>query len=74
MKTVLSEKVNLENEIQLLTTKKSSLQNSVSAFVEELLEDLRHTNSGIIFLCLDYAILLVAFGFISITISYSNTC
>lgn len=69
MKTVLSEKVNLENEIKLLTTKNSSLQNSVSAFVEDLLEDLRYTNSGNKSLCLYYAILSVAFGFTRITIS-----
>ncbi|KAK1387985.1 CAP-gly domain linker [Heracleum sosnowskyi] len=49
MKTVLSEKVNLENEIKMLTTKKSSLQNSVSAFVEDLLENLRCTNSALHF-------------------------
>ncbi|XP_063945392.1 uncharacterized protein LOC108213455 isoform X2 [Daucus carota subsp. sativus] len=49
MRTLLSEKVNLENEIELLTTKNSSLQNSVSAFVEELLEDLRNTNSALHF-------------------------
>lgn len=60
MRTLLSEKVNLENEIELLTTKNSSLQNSVSAFVEELLEDLRNTNSGNELLYLDFDILLVA--------------
>lgn len=69
MKTVLSEKVNLEDEIKLLTMKNSSLQNSVSAFVESLLEDLHHTNSGNKSPCLYYAFLLVAFGFIRITIS-----
>lgn len=74
MKTVLSEKVNLENEIKLLTTKNSSLQNSVSAFVEDLLEDLRYANSGNKSLCLYYAILLVAFGYIRITLSIVSVC
>ncbi|XP_074369551.1 uncharacterized protein LOC141710980 isoform X2 [Apium graveolens] len=49
MKTVLSQKANLEDEIKLLTMKNSSLQNSVSAFVEDLLEDLHHTNSDLQF-------------------------
>lgn len=44
--TLLSEKRYLENEIHLLTKKNNSLQNSISAFVEEVLEDLRNLNSG----------------------------
>lgn len=43
---LLSEKEYLENEIQLLTKRNNSLQNSVSAFVEEELEDLCNSNSG----------------------------
>lgn len=43
---LLSEKEYLENEIDLLSKNNNALQNSVSAFVEEILEDLHNSNSG----------------------------
>jgi hypothetical protein len=46
VRTLLSEKYSLENEIQLLDEKNSVLKNSVLAFVEEILEDLHNSNSG----------------------------
>ncbi|WJX49675.1 hypothetical protein P8452_36078 [Trifolium repens] len=45
VRTLLSEKYSLENEIQLLDEKNSVLKNSVLAFVEEILEDLHNSNS-----------------------------
>ncbi|KAK3017791.1 hypothetical protein RJ639_003421 [Escallonia herrerae] len=45
--TLLSEKEYLENEIHLLSKKNNSLQNSVSAFVEEILEELNSFNSAL---------------------------
>lgn len=46
VRTLLSEKDSLENEIQLLDKKNNVLKNSVLAFVEEILEDLHSSNSG----------------------------
>jgi hypothetical protein len=46
VRTLLSEKYSLENEIKLLDEKNSVLKNSVLAFVEEILEDLHDSNSG----------------------------
>ncbi|KAL2329328.1 hypothetical protein Fmac_022755 [Flemingia macrophylla] len=45
VRTLLSEKYSLENEIQLLDKKNNVLKNSVLAFVEEILEDLHSSNS-----------------------------
>ncbi|XP_020215286.1 uncharacterized protein LOC109799164 isoform X2 [Cajanus cajan] len=45
VRTVLSEKDSLENEIQLLEKKNNVFKNSVLAFVEEILEDLHSSNS-----------------------------
>lgn len=57
MRTLLSEKDSLENEIQLLEKKNNVLKNSVLAFVEEILEDLHSSNSGnITFLPYSYEI------------------
>ncbi|CAJ2655179.1 uncharacterized protein LOC123923785 [Trifolium pratense] len=47
VRTLLSEKYSLENEIQLLDEKNSVLKNSVLAFVEEILEDLHNSNSAL---------------------------
>ncbi|MED6112634.1 hypothetical protein PIB30_063354, partial [Stylosanthes scabra] len=44
-RTLLSEKISLENEIQLLDKKNDVLKNSVLAFVEEILGDLHSSNS-----------------------------
>lgn len=49
VRTLLSEKDSLENEIQLLDKKNSVLKNSVLAYVEEILEDLHSSNSGNIY-------------------------
>jgi hypothetical protein len=46
VRTLLSKKYSLENEIKLLDEKNSVLKNSVLAFVEEILEDLHDSNSG----------------------------
>ncbi|KAJ1400284.1 hypothetical protein SESBI_29668 [Sesbania bispinosa] len=45
VRSLLSEKDSLENEIQLLDKKNNVLKNSVLAFVEEILEDLHSSNS-----------------------------
>ncbi|XP_059643401.1 uncharacterized protein LOC132285248 [Cornus florida] len=45
--TLLSEKESLENEVLLLNKKNHALQNSMKAFVEEILEDLRSSNSAL---------------------------
>ncbi|GAU28563.1 hypothetical protein TSUD_269030 [Trifolium subterraneum] len=47
VRTLLSEKYSLENEIKLLDEKNSVLKNSVLAFVEEILEDLHNSNSAL---------------------------
>ncbi|XP_057456953.1 GRIP domain-containing protein RUD3-like isoform X2 [Lotus japonicus] len=47
VRTLLSEKDSLENEIQLLEKKNNVLKNSVLAFVEEILEDLHSSNSAL---------------------------
>ncbi|KAL5722255.1 hypothetical protein ACHQM5_005796 [Ranunculus cassubicifolius] len=44
---LLLEKDALENENQSLSTKVSSLRNSMSAFVEEILEEIRTSNSAL---------------------------
>ncbi|KAM7471155.1 hypothetical protein LguiA_009338 [Lonicera macranthoides] len=44
---LLSEKEYLENEIDLLSKNNNALQNSVSAFIEEILEDLQNFNSAL---------------------------
>uniref|UniRef100_A0A5B7BYS1 Uncharacterized protein n=1 Tax=Davidia involucrata TaxID=16924 RepID=A0A5B7BYS1_DAVIN len=44
---LLSEKKSLENEIHLLSKKNSALQNSMLAFVEEIIEDLYSSNSAL---------------------------
>ncbi|KAM7279453.1 hypothetical protein ACFE04_006587 [Oxalis oulophora] len=44
---LMSEKEFLENEIQLLDKKNNSLQNSMLAFVEEILVDLHDSNSAL---------------------------
>ncbi|XVF09653.1 hypothetical protein REPUB_Repub07fG0113000 [Reevesia pubescens] len=44
--TLLSEKELLENEIHLLDKKNNALRNSMSAFVDEILEDIYTSNSG----------------------------
>lgn len=46
LERLLSEKEHLENEVQLWTQKNNSLQNSVSVFLEDVLEDLHNSNSG----------------------------
>ncbi|KAL7161004.1 hypothetical protein ACSBR2_041619 [Camellia fascicularis] len=46
---LLSEKQLLENEFHLLNKKNNALQNSMSAFVEEILEDLHGSNYGLHF-------------------------
>ncbi|MBA0610699.1 hypothetical protein Godav_011509 [Gossypium davidsonii] len=43
---LLSEKELLENEIHLLDKKNNALRNSMSGFVEEILEDLYTSNAG----------------------------
>jgi len=50
VRTSLSEKDSLENEIQLMDKKHNVLKNSVLAFVEEVLEDLNSNMGDIIFL------------------------
>ncbi|PWA71671.1 hypothetical protein CTI12_AA241960 [Artemisia annua] len=45
--TLLAEKEYLENEAHLLRTKISSLQNSLSDFVEEIVEDINASNSAL---------------------------
>ncbi|OMO91947.1 hypothetical protein CCACVL1_06945 [Corchorus capsularis] len=45
--TLLSEKELLKNEIHLLEKKNNALSNSMSAFVEEILEDLYTSNAGV---------------------------
>ncbi|XP_058752237.1 uncharacterized protein LOC131625389 [Vicia villosa] len=47
VRTLLSEKYSLENEIQVLDDKNCVLKNSVLAFVEEILEDLHSSNSAL---------------------------
>ncbi|RDX77906.1 hypothetical protein CR513_41892, partial [Mucuna pruriens] len=47
LRTLLSEKDSLENEIQLLDKKNNVLKNSVLAFMEEILEDLHSSNSAL---------------------------
>ncbi|KAI4306878.1 hypothetical protein L6164_030120 [Bauhinia variegata] len=47
VRTLLSEKDSLENEIQTLDKKIHVLKNSVLAFVEEILQDLRSSNSAL---------------------------
>ncbi|OMO94640.1 hypothetical protein COLO4_16235 [Corchorus olitorius] len=44
--TLLSEKELLKNEIHLLEKKNNALSNSMSAFAEEILEDLYTSNAG----------------------------
>ncbi|MED6201664.1 hypothetical protein PIB30_097216 [Stylosanthes scabra] len=44
-RTLFSEKISFENEIQLLDKKNDVLKNSVLAFVEEILGDLHSSNS-----------------------------
>ena len=44
--TLLAEKEYLENEAHLLRTKISSLQNSMSDFVEDIVEGINASNSG----------------------------
>lgn len=44
--TLLSEKELLENENHLLDKNNNALKNSMSAFVEEILEDLHNSNAG----------------------------
>ncbi|KAE8710700.1 hypothetical protein F3Y22_tig00110319pilonHSYRG00153 [Hibiscus syriacus] len=46
MVSLLSEKERLENEIHLLDKKNNAFRNSMSAFVEEVLEDLYTSNAG----------------------------
>ncbi|XP_057479463.1 uncharacterized protein LOC130766782 isoform X2 [Actinidia eriantha] len=49
LRDLLLEKEFLENELHLLSKKNNTLQNSMLAFVEEILEDLRGSNSVIKF-------------------------
>ncbi|KOM51241.1 hypothetical protein LR48_Vigan08g206800 [Vigna angularis] len=46
VRSLLLEKDSLENEIELMDKKNNVLENSVLAFVEEILEDLHSSNSG----------------------------
>ncbi|KAI9078604.1 hypothetical protein K1719_012261 [Acacia pycnantha] len=46
VRTLLSEQVSLENEIQLMDKKHKVLKSSVLAFVEEILKDLNNSNSA----------------------------
>ncbi|XP_061352983.1 uncharacterized protein LOC133297795 [Gastrolobium bilobum] len=65
VRTLLSEKDSLENEIQLLDKKNNVLKNSVLAFVEEILEDLQSSNSGnvVFYKSYEFAILLLTSDF-----------
>ncbi|XP_057480748.1 uncharacterized protein LOC130767767 [Actinidia eriantha] len=47
LRDLLLEKEFLENELHLLSKKNNTLQNSMLAFVEEILEDLRGSNSAL---------------------------
>lgn len=49
LRILLSEKEFLENEIHLLEKKNTALRNSMSDFVEEIVEDLHTSNSGKLF-------------------------
>lgn len=46
LRDLLSEKELLENEFHLLNEKNNALQNSMVAFIEEIIEDLHDSNSG----------------------------
>ncbi|KAL5544719.1 hypothetical protein UlMin_008503 [Ulmus minor] len=47
LRTLLSEKVYLENEFSVLDNKNNMLQNSMQAFAEEILEDLHSCNCSL---------------------------
>lgn len=47
LKDLLSEKQSLEDEFEMLNKKNNALQNSMSAFVDEILEDLYCSNSAL---------------------------
>ncbi|BAT91287.1 hypothetical protein VIGAN_06260600 [Vigna angularis var. angularis] len=47
VRSLLLEKDSLENEIELMDKKNNVLENSVLAFVEEILEDLHSSNSAL---------------------------
>ncbi|XP_022735222.1 uncharacterized protein LOC111288553 [Durio zibethinus] len=52
--TLISEKELLEKEIHLLENKNNALRNSMSAFVDEILEDLYTSNAGNTILMFSY--------------------